>query len=304
MGAAPLVGKHMSRAVRRAAWLALLIATVLPASAATRTLVVSGLGGETKYAEAFAAIAESAAESARGTGAEVTLLTGASATRETIRDALAELGRVSTEEDAAVVHLFGHGSYDGETFRFNVPGPDPTDEDLKDWLGALRPARQLVVVATSASGALAEPLRREGRTVIAATKSGTEQSAVVFGDYWLEALRAPSADTNKDGAVGAAEAFRFTNAAVERHFEARGLMATEHARMEGPESGILVSRLEPERLPDANARRLAARRAEIEEAIAGLRGERDAMEIDAYFARLRELLLELAVIERELSDGP
>ena len=81
-------------------------------------------------------------------------------------------------------------------------------------------------------------------------------------------------------------------------------MATEHARMEGPESGILVSRLEPERLPDAASRRLAARRAEVEEAIDGLRDEKDAMEIDAYFARLQELLLELAVIERELSDGP
>ena len=293
----------MSRVVRRGAWLSLLLAAVLPASAATRTLVVSGLGGETKYAEAFVALAESAAQSARGTGAEVTLLTGADATRETIRDALAELGRVSTAEDVAVVHLFGHGTYDGETFRFNVPGPDPTDGELSDWLGALPPARQLVVVATSASGALAEPLRREGRTVIAATRSGTEQSAVIFGDYWLEALRAPSADTNKDGAVGATEAFRFTSAAVERHFEARGLMATEHPRLEGPESGILVSRLEPERLPDANARRLAARRAEIEEAIGGLREERDALEIDAYFARLQELLLELAVIEQELADG-
>ena len=293
----------MSPLMHHAAWLPLLLAAVLPASAATRTLVVSGLGGETKYAEAFVAMAESAAQSARGTGAEVTLLTGADATRERIRDALAELGRVSVEEDVVAVHLFGHGTYDGETFRFNVPGPDPTDEELSAWLGALPPARQLVVVATSASGVLAEPLRREGRTVIAATKSGTEQSAVVFGDYWLEALRAPSADTNKDGAVGAAEAFRFASAAVERHFEARGLMATEHARLDGPESGILVSRLEPERLPDANARRLAARRSEIEAAIAGLRDERDSMEIDTYFARLQELLLELAVIEQELSDG-
>ncbi len=289
--------------MRHAAWFCLLSVIGLPASAATRTLVVSGLGGETKYAEAFVAIAESAARSARGTGAEVTLLTGADATRESIRDAVGELGRVSTKEDVAVVHLFGHGTYDGETYRFNVPGPDPTDEDLSEWLAALRPERQLVVVATSASGALAEPLQRAGRTVIAATKSGTEQSAVVFGDYWLEALRAVSADTNKDGAVGAAEAFRFTSAAVERHFEARGLMATEHPRMEGPESAILVSRLEPERLPDANARRLAARRSEIEDAIAGLRGEKDAMEIEAYFARLQELLLELALIERELSDG-
>ena len=280
-----------------------LLASLVPVWAATRTLVVSGLGGEPRYAEAFAQQAESAAQRVRASGAEVTLLTGSAATATAVQAALERLAGVSEATDVAALILLGHGSYDGETYRFNVPGPDPTGADLADWLDPLEADRQLVVVATSASGAATEALRREGRTVVTATKSGTEQGATVFGEYWVEALGATSADTDKDGRIGATEAFRFAIAAVERHFESRGLMATEHARLEGPETGVVLSRLAPERLLDAASRHLVARRTEIEAQIAGLRRERESMDIEAYFARLQELLLELAVIERDLEDG-
>ena len=293
--------------VRRFARIAtgtVLLASLVPVWAATRTLIVSGLGGEPRYAEAFAQQAESAAERARASGAEVTLLTGSAATGRAVRVALERLASVSDPADAAVLILLGHGSYDGETYRFNVPGADPTAADLADWLDPLEADRQLVVVATSASGAATEALRREGRTVVTATKSGTEQVATVFGEYWVEALGATSADTDKDGRIGAAEAFRFAVAAVERHFESRGLMATEHARLEGPESGFVLSRLAPERLPDAGSRRLVERRTEIEAAVAQLRLDRESMDMETYFGRLQELMLELAVIERDLEDAP
>ena len=280
-----------------------MLACLCSASAATRAVIVAGLGGEPGYAETFARLAETAAERATGAGSEVTLLTGSAATAGALRGAIERLADASRPADAATLVLIGHGSHDGETYRFNVPGPDPTDADLAAWLDALAAERQLIVLATSASGAAVQTLRRGGRTVVAATKSGTEQSATVFGGYWVEALGAPAADTNKDGGIGAAEAFRFTVASVERHFASRGLMATEHARLDGPESAVLLSRLAPERVVDAASRPLVERRAEIEEAIERLRGERESMEMEAYFERLQELLLELAVIERDLEDG-
>lgn len=281
-----------------------LLAALVPVWAATRTLVVSGLGGEPRYAEAFAQQAESAAQRVRATGAEVTLLTGSAATGSAVHAALERLAGVSEATDVVALILLGHGSYDGETYRFNVPGPDPTSADLADWLGPLEADRQLVVVATSASGAATEALRQEGRTVVTATKSGTEQGATVFGEYWVEALGATSADTDKDGRIGATEAFRFAVAAVERHFESRGLMATEHARLEGPETGVVLSRLAPERLLDAGSRQLVERRTEIEAAVAQLRLDRESMDMETYFGRLQELMLELAVIERDLEDAP
>lgn len=267
---------------------------------AAHSLIVSGLGGEPKYAENFAILAESAAERARAAGTQVTLLTGPAATQTAIRAALRDLASAAAETDSVAVLLLGHGSYDGETYRFNVPGPDPTDADLAHWLADLRAGRQLVVLATSASGAAARELRQDGRTLITATKSGTERGVTVFGDYWVEALAEGSADTDKDGRIGASEAYRFAEAAVREHFEARGLMATEHPRLHGPESRIVLSHLAAARTLEPE---LVRRTAAVEEAIERLRASKESMDIEAYFGRLQELLLELAVIEREADGG-
>ncbi len=267
---------------------------------AAHSLIVSGLGGEPKYAENFATLAESAAERARAAGAQVTLLTGAAATQTAIRAALRDLASAAAETDSVAVLLLGHGSYDGETYRFNVPGPDPTDTDLAHWLADLRAGRQLVVLATSASGAAARELRQDGRTVITATKSGAERGATVFGDYWVEALAEGAADTDKDGQIGASEAYRFASAAVEGHFESRGLMGTEHPRLHGPESRIVLSHLAAARTLEPE---LVRRAAAVEEAIERLRAEKESMEMETYLGQLQELLLELAVIEREAGGG-
>ena len=45
--------------------------------------------------------------------------------------------------------------------------------------------------------------------VITATKTGTEKNATVFARYWVEALRDPAADTDKNETISALEAFRY-----------------------------------------------------------------------------------------------
>ena len=62
---------------------------------------------------------------------------------------------------------------------------------------------------TSCSGGSIEQLRRPNRIVISATKTGTEKNATIFARYLVEALRDPAADTDKNEAVTALEAFRY-----------------------------------------------------------------------------------------------
>ena len=62
---------------------------------------------------------------------------------------------------------------------------------------------------TSASGGSVHALQRQNRTVITATKAGTEKNATVFARYWIEALRDPAADTDKNEVITALEAFKF-----------------------------------------------------------------------------------------------
>lgn len=265
-------------------------------------LIVAGLGGEPDYARAFADQANAAARHAEAAGAIVTLLTEESARREHVRNAIAAMVDQSAEGDAVVIHLIGHGTFDEEHYRFNVPGPDPTAQDLAGWLEPLSAKRQLAVVATSASGAAQEPLKREGRAVITATRNGRERNATVFGGFWTDALVEPGADLDKDERIAAEEAFRFAERAVADHFEDNERIATEHPRLEGDAAAFVLARTAPEERVDPELVQMVGRIDQLTEAIAELKADRRVLTDDEYFARLQDLLMELAQIEREIND--
>ena len=265
-------------------------------------LVVAGLGGEPAYASAFAHQARAAVEHAKQTGATVRLLVEDAAAGDAIRDALADIAAQADADDLAIVQLIGHGSWDEEHYRFNVPGPDPTAADLGAWLGEVS-ARQLLILATSASGAAIDTLRADGRTVMAATRDGRQRNAVVFGDYWTQSLASAAADVNKDRRISAEEAFDFTAQAVANHYEQEGRIATEHARQEGPGASAALAFLgdtAPVREIDPALASLAERSDALSQAVESLRSEKAALDEEGYFARLQELLLELAQVERRL----
>ena len=269
----------------------------------TRMLIVTGLGGEPEYARAFAAQGDASVRNAEASGSEVTLLAEAAATREAIRDALAGIAKESKVSDAVIVQLYGHGTFDGEQFRFNVPGPDPTAEDFAAWLAPVTARRQLLVIATSASGAAQEPLHSEGRTVITATRHGRERDASLFGGFWADALDTPGADINKDRRISADEAFRFAERAVTSYYEEQQLMVTEHARLEGDAGTFIVGivgRISPVEPLEPEVVHLASRVEELTNAIDALKADRRVLTDDDYFARLQDLLMELARVDQQL----
>ncbi len=272
-------------------------------------LIVAGLGGEPDYAEAFIAQADAAATEAKAVGAAVSLLVGDGARREDIRAAIAEIAAAAGVDDAVIVQLIGHGSWDDEHYRFNVPGPDPTADDLAAWLAALTAKRQLVVIATSASGAAIEPLQRDARAIITATRDGRERNAVAFGGFWADALVDPSADADKDQRVSAEEAFRFAERAVADHYRSHQRIATEHPRREGSATSFLLAVVAEESIGDQWRQfdpaldPLAKRQGELLREIEQLKVRKSGMAEDDYFARLQSLLLELAPIERQLRDS-
>jgi hypothetical protein len=74
--------------------------------------------------------------------------------------------------------------------------------------------------------------------VIAATKAGTEKSSVaIFPRYWIEALRDPASDADKNDTVSALEAFKYAQAKVEKFFTTENRLATEHAVIEDTGKG-------------------------------------------------------------------
>ena len=90
---------------------------------------------------------------------------------------------------------------------------------------------------TSASGGSIPALKKPGRAVITATKSGTEKNATVFARYWVEALQDPAADVDKNEAISALEAFQYAERKTAEFYTSQKRLATEHPQFEDTGKG-------------------------------------------------------------------
>ncbi len=302
MAAAALLGAPVRLALALTG--IVLAAFAAPASAATYYLIVSGLGGEARYEESFAQQARSLAQAASRSldGDErVTLLSGQEATGEAVVAALERLAATLGESDAVAVFLIGHASFDGEQYKLNLPGPDLDGDTLGELFAALPARQQIIVNTTSASGAILEAWAADGRTLITATKSGGERNATRFAGYWAQALSSDEADSNKNGAITVQEAFDFASRKVNDSYEGGGLLATEHAEIAGEDAlGFNIALLSERVATTQQLRGLLEQLESLEGEIAALRGRREGMDNDVYLDELQDLLLELALVQREI----
>ncbi len=221
-------------ALRTIAALVLLVCAALPASASTYFVTIAGLGGEPDFEQRFTSDANELDHILKSSGGDVHVftLTGANSTRQHIDEIFAQVAREAKAGDDFVLILIGHGSFDGVEYKFNLPGPDVTAAELATWCDRIPAKRQLVVNTTSASGGSIAAFDKPGRAVIAATKTGTEKNATIFARYWVEALRDPTTDVNKNDAISAIEAFDYASAKTAAFYDSQKRLATEHAVFE------------------------------------------------------------------------
>jgi hypothetical protein len=290
--------------------------------AATFYVTVAGLGGEPDYEQRFASQAQEIDKLVHGssTDAKVTTLYGAQATKANVQNALASVAREAKPADAFVLMLIGHGSFDGYEYKMNLPGPDISGVELGALLDRIPCTRQLVVNMTSASGGSRASLEKASRVVITATKSGNEKNATVFARFWVEALRDPSADTDKNETVSALEAYTYASAKTAEFYDAQKRLATEHPILEDTGQGDGERKPSPEngeglkaaqfpllRIGSAQVaantpekKALLEKRDQLEEQIDKLKYEKAAMPADDYKKQLQDLLLQLAKTQAEL----
>jgi hypothetical protein len=293
------------------------------AHAATYYLTISGLGGEPDYEQRFKMWAEDIDSTLKKAGGGNTVATLVNPTREQVRARMGEIAASAKPDDALVVMLIGHGSYDGTEYKFNLTGPDLSGAELAALMDRVAATRQCVVDMTSSSGGAIQELRRANRVVITATKAGTEKNATVFARYWAEALRDGAADTDKNDSVSALEAFRYAERKVTDYFEQAKRLATEHALLEdtgkgegernpSPDNGegklagaFTVVRLgaNAAAAADPAKRALLEKKESLELAIEKLKYEKAAMPADQYKKQLAALLLELAKTQEALDSG-
>ena len=302
--------------------LALMLFASLPLGASTFFVTVAGLGGEPDYEQRFTAAANDLDHILKSSGgdAHVFTVTGTSSTRQHIQDTLAEVAREAKPEDDFVLILIGHGTSDGVEYKFNLPGPDVSATELASWCDRIAAKRQLIVNTTSASGGSISAFDRPGRAVITATKSGTEKNATVFARYWIDALRDPTADVNKNDAITAMEAFDYASAKTAAFYDTQKRLATEHAVFEDTGkheiaraassdtgegrslSNFTLLRLDAAQkaFADPAKRNLLAKKEELEQKIDMLKYQKAAMGLDDYKQQLTQALVDLARVQQEI----
>jgi hypothetical protein len=264
-------------------------------------LTVAGLGGEPDYEQRFQMLATDTDKMLRdspGSDKVVETLKGSEATRAKLEAALGKIAAAAKPADAFVMMMIGHGTFDGAEYKFNLPGPDISAPELAVLLNRIPAGRQLIVNMTSASGGAAEALKKEGRVIITATKSGTEKNATVFARYWVEALRDPATDTDKNQTVTALEAYKYAQAKTAAFFSDQKHIATEHSQLADESRAatftLVRSGAAAAAVTDPAKRSLVATKEEIENKIDALKYQKDLMDADDYRRQLSALLLQLA----------
>lgn len=293
-------------------------------------LVIVGLAGEPEHGEAFNKWGSALAEQAAALGveaanviylgeAESPVKPAARATRAEIEKAIGTFAAAAKPEDVAYVVLIGHGSFDGRDAKINLPGPDLSAADFNTLLRKL-PTKQTVLVNTaSASGPFVETLSGPGRTIITATRSGSQNYATIFGGYFVDALTTESADADKNRRVSMLEAFLYAKGQVAAAYEREGLLATEHALLDdnGDKEGSqepaatgadgklaaslsLGSAADADLPADPKLRALYVERRDMERRVESLRLLKDSMDPAKYTAELEKLVTALALKTREI----
>ncbi len=315
--------------------LAVLAPTGTHAQGRTHVLIVVGLGGSAEYREQFhghATALRSALSERHGIPPENITYLGerpemapeliaARSTRENMMTTLAEISGRSQPLDRLLMILIGHGTTSRGTAQFNLSGPDLTPDDIQTALIGF-PTQTLALVHTgSASGGFIAPLSGPNRILVTATRTERERNATDFVRFFVEALADEGSDLDKDERVSLFEAFEFARLETARWYEEQNEILTEHAMLDdngdgegsseidlaGPDGPLAatfylggVSGTAAQVPDDPELAGLYEERNEIQGRIDGLRAVRGSMEEDAYLAALEELLVELALKNREI----
>ena len=301
---------------------ALLAATSVSVQATSFYLTVAGLGGEAEYEQRFTGWASDAAKLvANEPNAKIETLSGKDATKANIQAKLAAIASAAKADDTFVLLLIGHGTFDENDYKINIPGPDISGAELAAALDKIA-ARQVIVNTTSASAGATAKLQKDKRIVITATKAGSEKNATVFARFWIESYRDPAADTDKNQTLTALEAFKYAETKTAAYFTEQKRLATEHPVLEDTGKGEGVKDPSPANGKGVVAGRfpilhlgsvqslvnnpakqaLLKRKDELETAIDELKYRKAAMDLNQYNSQLRPLITELAKVQAGLDQ--
>ncbi len=220
------------------------------AHAMSHAVIICGSGGEEPYIERFPAwgarLADTLTHSAGMRPEHIVLLTESgqeeSATGrsslEGIEEQFAALASTLQPNDALYIFLIGHGSYQRDAAKINIPGPDLEAVRLNELVESVPNSVCVVVNGTSTSAAFINTMSAPGRIIATATKNVEERNATEFMEQFIMALADGSADTNRDDRVSVLEACTQAAELTDAWYLSEGFIATEHGLIDDNGDGF------------------------------------------------------------------
>jgi hypothetical protein len=303
-------------------------------------VIIAGIGGDDAHKDRFhkwSMAMRDAALGRHGLSADRVFYLGespemapdaiyAKSTKENIASLFSKLSTSVAPGDQIYLLLIGHGTFDNEEARFNLPGRDLSASEFDALLAPFHEQQIVFVDTSSASGAFLTVLAKPNRIVVTATKSGFERNEAQFGGYFVEAYSGDAGDTDKNQRVSVMEAFEYARQRVSGFYEEENLLMTEHAqldddgdgkavaeasRQEGARAGAsflmgkaaVAGGLSPSDLAsDPELAGLVETRRQLEGRVEALKLQKDSMPEDTYLQELERLLLELANVSQRIEE--
>ena len=306
---------------------ALVVVASAPVSAQERfTLIVEGAPGDATFAAQHAGWRDKLAAVLRETyqvpDDALVVLSGSAeapantATAVSVKSALARFASAMRPGDLALIVLIGHGTIDGSDAKFNLVGPDLSAGEWKALVQSL-PGEVVFVNTASASAPFLEALAGPRRIVITATAMAAQRFHTVFAEYFIDGLAKGDADIDRNGRRSIYEAFAYASHRVKQHYEQRGQLATERAMLDddgdglGREAGAegadgnraSLAYLDLDRaaiVTDPDLLRLMQRRDTLVGEVEELRKRKLMMPELEYDGLLEKLLIDLALVSRDI----
>jgi hypothetical protein len=292
-------------------------------------VIISGLGGEEPYSKQFT---DWTAQLRRALGDQlgfaeenITIFSEKPsgneqrASADTIRQSFAGLRKTLTPDNQLFIFFIGHGSFLDKVAKFNLIGPDLSAGDYAQLINNLPPRNIVVVNMASASGEFIKPLSGAGRVIVTATRSGMEQNATHFPEFFIAALGNSEADADKNSRVSVLEAFNYAAKLTADFYEKKGRLATEHSLLDDNGDGIGHAKGEDgdgtlakttyfDSLPqqqaggDPELAKLFAERLRLEGEIEQLKARKAQFKEDEYEDALEKLLIDLARLNQNIKS--
>jgi len=293
-------------------------------------LLVVGAPGEEQYAAMFEEWSNRWLAAAENADLDATVIPqpGNESSRLQLETQLQEFALVPKNNDDGKRTLWivfiGHGTFDGQTAKFNLEGRDISAKELAELVSNI-PGRQVIINTASASGPFISQLSGPDRVIVPATQSGYEFNFARFGDFLSQAVQLagddPQAlDLDKDQRISLLEMVLFAASRTREFYESdlrlqsehslvddngdglgtptdwfRGVRADVAAKSGKPTDGLKANQLFL--FPAAEFAALApeqlARRDQLEQQLERLRAQKSQLDETDYYQQLEAIMLQL-----------